>query len=133
MDDCKRVSVGFASGRAWCANGGPAKLDGVARLDPAKVEARCNEYKRGRSKILSEWIMEAREELAKGKPAFAYTLGRELHWFDSDKHRKVGEELLLAAYEALGRHALADIARAHYKHRDLPMVSAFEASERQRS
>lgn len=106
---------------------------GNARLDPAKVEARCNEYKRGRSKILSEWIMEAREELAKGKPAFAYTLGRELHWFDSDKHRKVGEELLLAAYEALGRHALADIARAHYKHRDLPMVSAFEASERQRS
>lgn len=99
---------------------------GNARLDPAKVEARYIEYKRGRSKILSEWMMEAREELAKAKPAFAYTLGRELHWFDSDKHRKAGEELLIAAYEALGRHALADIARAHYKHRDLPSVGVFE-------
>lgn len=101
---------------------------GNPRLDPAKVEARYNEYKRPRSKILSEWIMEAREELAKGRPAFAYTLGRELHWFDSDKHRKVGEELLIAAYEALGRGALADIARAHYKHRDLPSVGVFEPS-----
>jgi hypothetical protein len=38
----------------------------------------------------------------------------------------VSEELLVAAYEALGRSALADILRVHVAKRDLPMVTVFE-------
>lgn len=90
-------------------------------------DSRYAEYKSKKpSKILREWIDEARDELARGKPAFAYILGRELHWFDGDAHRAVGAELLIAAYRALGRDALAEIARVHTEKRDLPSVGVFE-------
>jgi F0F1-type ATP synthase membrane subunit b/b' len=81
---------------------------------------------RSARKNLREWLAEAREELAKGKPAFAYTIGRELHWLDSDLYRKESAELLVAAYEAMGRRALAEITRAHVANRDLPSVGVFE-------
>jgi hypothetical protein len=100
---------------------------GNPRLSPEKVEARNIEYQQKRArKILREWLAEAREELAKGKPAFAYTIGRELHWLDSDLYRKESAELLVAAYEAMGRRALAEITRAHVANRDLPSVGVFE-------
>jgi hypothetical protein len=95
--------------------------------DNQSPDSRYAEYKKKRpSRLLLEWFDEAREELAKGKPAFAYVLGRELHWFDGDAHRKVGAELLIAAYRALGRDALAEIARVHTEKRDLPSVGVFE-------
>ncbi len=109
-------------------------LGGMSAVVPASAfksararqtpESRYQEYKR-KTKIVREWIDEAREELAKGKPGFAYVLGRELHWFDGDAHRAAGAELLIGAYEALGRHALADIARVHTRHRDLGSVGVF--------
>jgi hypothetical protein len=83
------------------------------------------EYKRKGSKKLAAWLREARDEMAAGKPAFAYTLGRELHWLDTDAHRDEGASLLIGAYEALGRTALAEIARVHVAHRDLADVSVF--------
>lgn len=103
------------------------KDSGNPRLSRDKVDAREVEYRKKRTpKIVREWIAEAREELAKGKPAFAYTLGRELHWLDSDRYRKESAELLVAAYEAMGRHALAEITRVHVANRDLPSVGVFE-------
>jgi hypothetical protein len=105
------------------------KSAGDPRLSREKVEARQVEYRKKRTpKIVREWIAEARDELAKARPAFAYTLGRELHWLDSDLYRAVSEELLVAAYEALGRRALADVLRVHVANRDLPMVTVFQRS-----
>lgn len=102
------------------------KSAGNPRLSRQQVDARQVEYRKKRTpKIMREWLMEAREELAKAKPAFAYTLGRELHWLDSDLYRKESAELLIAAYEALGRHALAEIARVHVAHRDLRSVTVY--------
>lgn len=68
------------------------------------------------------WIAEAAAELAAGQPAFALTVGRELHWLDADPYRGDAVELLAGAYRALGRDALAGIAEVHAAHRDLPGV-----------
>ena len=82
----------------------------------------------GLSQRVAEWVEEARAELDAGEPAFALVLGRELHWLDDDRYRTVSLELLTAAYEALNRRALAEVARVHHAHRDLSFVSVFEAS-----
>ena len=68
------------------------------------------------------WIAEATAELAAGQPAFALTLGRELHWLDADPFRREAVDLLTGAYRALGRDALAGVAEVHAAHRDLPSV-----------
>jgi hypothetical protein len=65
------------------------------------------------------------EALKHGKPAFALTLGRELHWLDAEKHRATSVTLLCDAYKALGRHALAEIATVHHAHRDLKSVGVY--------
>ncbi|GAA1519791.1 hypothetical protein GCM10009827_039090 [Dactylosporangium maewongense] len=67
-------------------------------------------------------IAEARAELAAGQPAYALVVGRELHWFDADDHRAEATELLVGAYRALGRDALADIAEVHHANRNLRSV-----------
>lgn len=59
---------------------------------------------------------------ALGSPVQALALGRELHWMDQDAYRDEAGALLIWAYEALGRHALADIIRVHLENRDLPSV-----------
>ncbi|GIE92512.1 ADP-ribosylation family protein [Actinoplanes regularis] len=70
----------------------------------------------------AEWIAEARRQLAAGQPALARAVGSELHWLDLDVHRQAGLDLLLGAYHALGRDALAEIATVHAAHRDLRSV-----------
>jgi histone PARylation factor 1-like protein len=70
----------------------------------------------------AEWIVEARRQLAAGQPALALAVGSELHWLDLDVHRQTGLGLLLGAYHALGRDALAEIATVHAAHRDLRSV-----------
>jgi hypothetical protein len=70
----------------------------------------------------AEWIAEARRELADGRPALALAVGSELHWADRDEHRQDGLALLVGAYRALGRDALAEIATVHAAHRDLRSV-----------
>jgi hypothetical protein len=74
---------------------------------------------------LESHVAEARRRCAAGNPADALTLGRDLHWISNgdatlERH---ANELLVAAYTALGRPTLAAIAGAHHRHRDLPQVS----------
>lgn len=106
----------------------PALLEssGDPRATRAAVNERYAAYcdKSGGAQV-SKWVDEAMAELGQGKPAFALTLGRELHWLDAASWREKALELLCAAYGALGRHALADIARAHYAHRDLRSVDVY--------
>lgn len=71
------------------------------------------------------WIKRAKAELEAGKPAFALVLGRELHWFDADDYREVGLQLLVDAYRALGRDALAEIAMVHDANLQLGSVSVY--------
>jgi hypothetical protein len=68
-------------------------------------------------------LAEAERELAAGQPAYALAVGGELHWLDADEYRERGLALLVGAYRALGRDALADIAETHAAHRDLRTVS----------
>jgi hypothetical protein len=75
-----------------------------------------------RSPLVHQWIDQARRELATGRPAFALVLGQELHWLDADDYRTESLDLLVGAYRALGRDALAEIALVHHTHRDLPSV-----------
>jgi hypothetical protein len=88
-----------------------------------EYEARYEAYKAREHQPI---VDEARRELAAGKPAYALVVGRELHWFDDDDTRADSLELLTRAYEALGRHALAEIARVHHAHRDLESVAVYE-------
>lgn len=59
-------------------------------------------------------------------PARALALGRELHWADQDAFRKEAGDLLVGAYLALGRDALAQIAKVHIAHRDLRSVGVLD-------
>ncbi len=90
----------------------------------AQVERRHAAYRAGDPEV-GEWIATARAELAAGRPAFALVLGRELHWLDADEYREQSLALLVDAYAALGRDALAEIARVHHQHRDLRSVAVY--------
>ena len=78
---------------------------------------------------LAAALAEARRRCAAGDPAEALVLGRDLHWASGgDPAREAAAaELLLSAYEALDRPALAAVAEAHHRHRDLPHVDVLEA------
>ncbi len=71
------------------------------------------------------WIERARRELAAGQPFRALFLGRELHYVDTDELREVATELMIGAYRALGRDALAGVVRVHHDHRDLRNVGIY--------
>ncbi|MDI1476789.1 hypothetical protein [Polyangium sp. y55x31] len=83
---------------------------------------------------LPGWIARAKRELADGDPRYALALGRELHasypWPPQDERPPLWQaealELMVAGYEALGRHALARRVEAHHAHRSLFNQSAFE-------
>lgn len=71
--------------------------------------------------------MEARSELAAGRPAYALALGLYLHWRDADEVREDAGALLRDAYRALdGGGVFADILELHLKHRDRTGVGVFE-------
>ncbi|NVB37743.1 DUF2228 domain-containing protein [Pseudenhygromyxa sp. WMMC2535] len=72
---------------------------------------------------IAQWIAQARAQLEAGRPAFALVLGRELHWLAADAWREPGRDLLCAAYRALERDALAEIAERHHAHRELRSVA----------
>ena len=95
---------------------------GDPRTSYDDYEARDRAYRTQEAQPIIEL---ARAELRAGKPAFALVVGRELHWRDADDTRAAALELLCGAYEALGRHALAEIAKVHHAHRDLRSVSVF--------
>lgn len=111
----KRAKGGIAVGPALpSASGDP-------RVTPATVRKRLQDYRDPTA--ARAHIDLARAELADGRPAFALTVGGELHWCDGDDYRQEALELLTGAYRALGREALAEIAEVHYAHRDLRSVN----------
>lgn len=67
----------------------------------------------------------ARAALDRGDALEALALGRDLHWADQDELREETLELLVRAYRALGRGALASLVEVHHRHRDLPYVTVF--------
>lgn len=99
---------------------------GDARGGDDQVRQRGEAY-RHRSPLVHEWITTAERELRDGRPAFALVLGRELHWLDVDEYRSDSLRLLVGAYRALGRDALAEIAVVHHRHRDLASVDVLTA------
>lgn len=94
-------------------------------LPAALADRARHELYRAGAPAVAEWIAEARATLA-AEPGRALAIGRELHWLDADAFRAAGSELLVDAYRALGRDALAEIARVHAAHRDLPSVDVHE-------
>jgi hypothetical protein len=96
---------------------------GNPRANYRDSQKRHEAYREGKAQPI---IDEALRELKNGKPAYALVVGRELHWCDSDETREASLKLLTGAYQALGRHALAEIARVHHAHRDLKMVGVYE-------
>lgn len=121
----------------WAATARPAIVGGLGPALPSGAgdprgggeqrEERSRAY-HDRSPLIWEWVAQAEAELGAGKPAFALTLGRELHWVDSDDYRDASLRLLTSAYRALGRDALADIAEVHHAHRDLHSVAVLGRS-----
>lgn len=92
--------------------------------DPRLAESaeRLSDFERDPTRA-ARWIADARRELAAGRPALALAVGGELHWLDDDAYRQQGLDLLVGAYRALGRDALADIAAIHAQRRDLSSVA----------
>ncbi len=75
--------------------------------------------------VVEPWIAQALEELKAGDPGRALFLGRELHWLDRPLWHATSAELLIRAYGALGRRALAELVRRHYLQRD-PGAEVYE-------
>lgn len=137
FDECARQEL-----RAYRAEGiespPPRGHDCVAGMDPwvpgaalppdlAGYAAQQLRYEtfRARPAEAAPWIERARRELAEGSPMRALFLGRELHYVDPDELRETAAELLIGAYRALGRDALAGVVRAHHDDRDLRSVGIY--------
>ncbi len=103
---------------------GPALPPGAGTIRVGTPHQRLEAWRKMPARV-RKWIDSAKRDCAAGKPAAALTFGLDIHWLDSDEYRKDGEELLLMAYEKLGRRAFAETLKVHYKHRDLGSVGVF--------
>lgn len=103
---------------------GPALPKDAGTIRVGDAHARVEAWK-GQPARVRKWIASAKRDCAEGKPAAALTFGLDLHWLDKDEYRSDALELLLMAYEKLGRKAHADTIKVHYAHRDLPSVGVF--------
>lgn len=103
---------------------GPALPADAGSIRVGDAYARHDVY-RSQPERVKTWIASAQRDCAEGRPAAALTFGLDLHWVDSDATRKEALELLVAAYEALGRHAHAETIKVHHAHRDLGSVGVF--------
>lgn len=81
---------------------------------------------------IAGWIARARKELADGDPRYALALGRDLHascWSADQKEcqrwQKEAKELMVSAYEALGRPALARRVEQHHACRAQELEDAY--------
>ncbi|MDI3288161.1 ADP-ribosylation family protein [Polyangium sp. 15x6] len=107
---------------------GPALPPGAGTVRVGSPEARRRVW-RSQPERARQWIESAKRECAEGKPGAALTFGHDLHWLDAKEYHEDALELLVCAYERLGRHALAEIAKVHYAHRDLARVAVFLPDE----
>jgi hypothetical protein len=94
----------------------------IAKAAKDSTDADAAEAARVAEAAAAGSIAQAEQELAAGAPALALAVGAELHWLDADRYRETSRDLLISAYRALGRHALADIIEVHIANRDLRSV-----------
>jgi hypothetical protein len=75
----------------------------------------------GVPEALEAHVADAVRRLAAGDPDHALVLGRDLHWISAGDavRERYAHDLLVLAYQALGRHSLAGIVTAHHRHRSL--------------
>lgn len=104
---------------------GPALPPGAGSIRVGPPETRQQVWREQPARV-KKWIDSARRDCADGRPAAALTFGLDLHWLDAEEYRETARELLVMAYEKLGRHAHAATVRVHYAHRDLGSVAVFE-------
>ncbi|MCA9689235.1 MAG: DUF2228 domain-containing protein [Nannocystaceae bacterium] len=107
---------------------GPALPEGAGSLRVGDPHARLKVY-REQPQRARAWIAAALRDCALGQPAAALTFGLDLHWLDRDDTRADALELLVCAYEALGRRAHAETIKVHYAHRDLASVGVYAPPE----
>lgn len=79
--------------------------------------------------VASEWVARAEADLAHGDGSLAVVVGLDLHHGDRDSQREACTRLLVNGYRALGRDALAEIARVHHATRNLSSVSVYWPKE----
>jgi hypothetical protein len=106
-------------------------VDGAGALvrpeDPEHArdpEQLYQELSRIEPEALRERVAAALASCEAGDPSEALALGRDLHWLSHGVHEReeAAAAVLEAAYRALGRTALAEVARVHQRHRDLRTV-----------
>jgi hypothetical protein len=120
----------------WAAAQRPAMWGGIGPAlapehgNPGILGDREQAYRSRSTAQIRRLAEVARRELANGKPACALVVGQELHHLDEARFRKTALELLVGAYDALGRGALAQIARLHHRHRDLRHVDVYDRDAR---
>lgn len=85
---------------------GPALPPGAGSIRVGAPEDRLKAW-RGQPARVRKWSESAKRDCAEGRPAAALTFGLDLHWLDTDEHRASALELMVMAYEKLGRRAHA--------------------------
>lgn len=124
--------------RVTTLDGAGALVTGATTLDRpphnAADESRFAAYLHSQFEdpaALDAWVAEARRRCAAGDPAEALVLGRDLHWASGGNpvHEAQANELLVAAYRALDRPALAATAAAHHQHRHLADVEILQLNK----
>jgi hypothetical protein len=82
----------------------------------------------GASPMVDDHVRNAKERCAAGDPGHALALGRDLHWItvDDPAREQDARDLLVMAYRAMGQRYLADVAEAHYRHRELSFINALK-------
>lgn len=123
LDDLTEAPL--ASERAFIIGGivsKTSKRDGNRMIHQT---LRRNETYHKEPEMVHLLVNKAFELLERGSPAYALTLGRELHWLDTAWSRGFAQDLLIAAYNAMDRHALAGIVKAHYAHREFGSIQVY--------
>lgn len=103
---------------------GPALPPGAGTIRVGDAHQRMEAWRKTPARV-RKWIESAKRDCAAGKPAAALTFGLDLHWLDTDEYRQDAQDLLLMAYEKLGRHAHAETLKVHYANQDLGSVGVF--------
>jgi hypothetical protein len=112
-------------------------VDGAGALvrpgDPERTRdpgALYQELSRIEPEALRERVHAALQSCEAGDPSEALALGRDLHWLSAGvrEREEAAAALLEAAYRALGRPALAEVARVHQRHRDLRTVGVISGT-----
>ncbi|CAN96394.1 hypothetical protein predicted by Glimmer/Critica [Sorangium cellulosum So ce56] len=103
---------------------GPALPPGAGSIRVGSPDERVKAWKTQPPRVRT-WIESAKRDCAEGRPAAALTFGLDLHWLGTEEHRDAALELLVMAYEKLGRRAHAETVKVHYAHRDLRSVGVF--------